>query len=83
MLDHVKSRDAAAGLSPTRHWGGFLVGGGVAFSVDAGILEFGVRWLGMQPLIVRPFAISTAMIAAWLTHRTLTFAKYRPGRART
>lgn len=74
MLERAKARDAAAGLTPGRHWGGFLVGGAVAFAVDAGVLEMGVRLLGLQPLVARPIAISTAMVAAWLTHRTLTFA---------
>ena len=69
-----ESRDPAAGLSATRHYGGFAVGGALAFAVDAGMLELGVRVLGLQPLIARPLAIATAMVAAWLVHRTVTFA---------
>lgn len=68
------TRDPTAGLSPARHWGGFLAGGGIAFAVDAGMLEFGSRVLGLQPLVARPLAIATAMVAAWIVHRTVTFA---------
>lgn len=67
-------KDPAAGLSAARHYGGFLIGGGVAFAVDAGMLELGTRAFGLPPLIARPLAIATAMVAAWLAHRTLTFA---------
>ena len=68
------SRDPAAGLSATRHYGGFVIGGALAFAVDAGVLELGIRTLGLQPLVARPLAIATAMVAAWLVHRTVTFA---------
>ena len=74
MPDVGKSTDPAAGLSPVRHWGGFLIGGAIAFTVDAGMLEIGVRLFRLQPLVARPLAIATAMVAAWLVHRTLTFA---------
>jgi len=68
------SRDAAAGLQPARHWAGFLVSGGIAFVVDGGVMEFGVRVLGLPPLVARLAGIAVAMLAAWLAHRTLTFA---------
>ncbi len=74
MPELRETRDPAAGLTPARHWGGFIAGGVIAFTVDAGMLEFGVRVLGLQPLVARPLAIATAMVAAWITHRTLTFA---------
>ncbi|MBS0243458.1 MAG: GtrA family protein [Proteobacteria bacterium] len=61
-------------LHPARHWGGFLVSGGLAFIVDAGVLELGVRILGLQPATARPLSIACAMLTAWLSHRTLTFA---------
>ena len=74
MPERHESRDPAAGLSATRHFGGFAIGGGLAFAVDAGVLELGIRVLGLPPLVARPLAIATAMVAAWLVHRNLTFA---------
>lgn len=70
----VQSRDAASGLAPARHWGGFLASGGVAFVVDGGVMELGVRALGLPTLVARLIGIACAMLAAWICHRTLTFA---------
>lgn len=67
-------RDRATGLGAARHWGGFLVSGAIAFCLDAGTLEFGVRVVGLDPLVARLFGISVAVVGAWLSHRTLTFA---------
>lgn len=53
---------------------GFLVSGGTAFAIDAGVLELGIRVFGLDPLVARIAAIALAMIAGWLCHRTLTFA---------
>ena len=55
------------------HWGGFLVSGLVALSVDAAVLEAGVRLVGLTPLQARIVAIALAMVAGWLCHRRLTF----------
>jgi putative flippase GtrA len=68
------STDGRQLRSPTRHWGGFLVSGAIAFSTDAAILETTTRLLHWHPLLARLVAISLAMIAGWLAHRTLTFA---------
>jgi putative flippase GtrA len=57
-----------------RHWGGFLSSGVAAFAVDAAVLEFATRVLGLGPLVGRVIAISCAMVVAWLMHRRLTFA---------
>lgn len=70
----TKSRDAAAGVPRTRHWAGFLTSGAVAFSVDGGVMELGVRLLGLPTLVARLAGIACAMVAAWICHRTLTFA---------
>ncbi|MFV0299194.1 MAG: GtrA family protein [Hyphomicrobiaceae bacterium] len=78
METEEKSSDAAAGLSPARHWSGFLVSGLLALAVDACVLEAGVRLFGLPPLIARLIAISVAMVAAWLAHRHLTFAVTAP-----
>jgi putative flippase GtrA len=59
---------------PGRHWGGFLASGLIALSIDAGVLETGVRMLHLHPLAARLIAISCAMVGGWLAHRTLTFA---------
>jgi putative flippase GtrA len=55
------------------HWTGFLVSGLIALSVDASILETGIRLFGLHPLVARLLGISCAMVAGWLAHRTLTF----------
>lgn len=68
------SRDAARGVRPARHWGGFLASGAIAFTVDGGVMEIGIRWLGLPTLVARFIGVMCAMIAAWLCHRTLTFA---------
>lgn len=67
-------RDAAAGVPRGRHWGGFLASGAIAFTVDGGVMEIGVRLFGLPTLVARLMGIACAMVAAWLCHRTLTFA---------
>ena len=66
--------DPAAGLTRARHLGGFVLSGLLAFSVDAVVLEAGIRLLGLDPRVARLAAIAVAMVAAWLAHRRLTFA---------
>lgn len=56
-----------------RHWGGFLLGGGTAFAVDAGILMLLTRIVGVPALAARLVAIATAMVVSWLINRTVTF----------
>jgi putative flippase GtrA len=74
MSGERRSWDGAAGLPPSRHWLGFAASGAIAFCVDAVVLELGVRFLAMPPLVARLIAISVAMVAAWLSHRRFTFA---------
>jgi putative flippase GtrA len=56
------------------HWLGFLAAGGLAFVIDAGILAFATRVLGMDPLVSRIASVAVATVAGWLAHRTWTFA---------
>lgn len=56
-----------------RHWGGFLVSGGTAAVIDAGITSGLVHWAGLDPFSARIVGILVAMVAAWLLHRRLTF----------
>ena len=65
---------AETGASRARHWAGFLFSGALAFTVDAVIMELGIRLLGLPTLVARLIAISTAMVVAWLAHRRFTFA---------
>ncbi len=67
-------RDAASGVPATRHWSGFLASGAVAFTVDGSVMEMGVRVLGLSAPVARLGGVACAMVAAWLCHRTLTFA---------
>ena len=59
--------------SGLRHWGGFLLGGGMAFAVDSGVLMLLTRVVGVPALAARLVAIATAMVVSWLINRTLTF----------
>ncbi|MFM9942598.1 MAG: GtrA family protein [Hyphomicrobiaceae bacterium] len=72
--EQLKPTVQAQGQSAARHWGGFLISGLLAFSVDAIVLEAGVRLMGLNPLLARLIAISLAMVVGWLAHRRLTFA---------
>lgn len=68
--------------SAASHWGGFLASGAMGFLTDAVILETCIRLLNFRPLPARLLAISVAMVVAWLSHRTITFAlKSRPSAA--
>ena len=66
------------GQHPLRHWLGFLISGGVAFTVDAIVLELLTTVAGLHPIAARLAAISLAMVAGWLMHRWLTFAVPTP-----
>lgn len=59
---------------PAHHWLAFLGSGCIAFSVDALVLETGVRLAGLDPLVARICAIITALVVSWMLQRTLTFA---------
>ncbi len=71
-------RLAPGAQRPLRHWFGFLISGGVAFIVDALVLELLTVVAGLHPITARLVAISLAMAAGWLMHRTLTFAVPTP-----
>ncbi|HRD78144.1 MAG TPA: GtrA family protein [Hyphomicrobiaceae bacterium] len=62
------------GRHPTAHIAGFLASGGLAFTVDAGVLLLATQIGGLDPFIARALGISAAMIAGWLAHRSWTFA---------
>jgi putative flippase GtrA len=53
---------------------GFLISGGIAFSVDALVLTLLTSLLLVHPIPARLVAISLAMVVGWLAHRRLTFA---------
>lgn len=72
------NRLAPGARHPLRHWLGFLISGGVAFVVDALVLELLTVVAGLHPIAARLVAISLAMVAGWLMHRTLTFAVSTP-----
>ena len=73
MADDDTDASAAAHRPRLKHWTGFLASGLIALSVDATILEVGIRLFGLHPLVARLLGISCAMVAGWLAHRTLTF----------
>lgn len=72
------NRSAPGAQHPIRHGLGFLASGGTAFTVDALILALLTHVLGLHPIGARLIAISIAMVAGWLMHRTFTFAVVAP-----
>jgi putative flippase GtrA len=56
-----------------RHWGGFILSGGTAFLVDAGLTTALIRFLHLDPFSARFLGITAAMVVAWLMHRRITF----------
>jgi putative flippase GtrA len=62
-----------ATTSGARHWGGFILSGGTAFVVDAGVTTLLVH-LGLDRFLARLIGIGVAMVVAWLMHRRVTFA---------
>jgi putative flippase GtrA len=67
-----------AGQTPLRHGLRFMTSGAVAFAVDAAVLAVLSSGLGVHPIVARPLAITLAMLAGWLMHRTLSFAVATP-----
>jgi putative flippase GtrA len=72
------NRIVPGGQHPVRHGLGFLVSGGTAFAVDALVLALLTVLLGLHPIAARLVAISLAMVAGWLMHRTFTFSVPAP-----
>jgi putative flippase GtrA len=61
-----------------RHGLAFVISGGTAFTVDAVVLKLLTYLFGIHPIAARLAAISLAMVAGWLMHRTYTFAVAAP-----
>ena len=72
------SGDRRAPPSRLQHYGGFVVAGLVALSIDAVVLTMLTDGLGLSPFIARLVSISAAMVASWLINRRLTFAVKGP-----
>jgi putative flippase GtrA len=68
--------------SGAAHWLGFLLSGGAAFAVDAGVLEALLHLTAWSPLVCRLIAIPCAMLVGWRMHRRLTFAVKTPATLR-
>ena len=68
------NKNTARDPTPARHWGGFVASGALAFCVDAGVMELGIRALQLPPLAARIASVACAVVTAWLAHRKLTFA---------
>ena len=56
-----------------RHWLAFAASGGIAFAIDAVVLESLTLFAGFSPFSARLIAIAAAMLGGWLAHRTWTF----------
>ncbi|NJO22412.1 MAG: hypothetical protein HC868_05060, partial [Sphingomonadales bacterium] len=62
MADDDAEAVSSARRPALHHWAGFLASGLIALSVDATILETGVRLFGLHPLVARLLGISCAMV---------------------
>jgi putative flippase GtrA len=67
------SRSGGVDYGSLRHWGGFVVTGGGAFLIDAGVTAGLIYLAGLDPFTSRLFGIGVAMVFAWLMHRRVTF----------
>lgn len=61
-----------------RHIFFFILAGGVAFIVDAGLLQVLVGFLSVTPIIARIPSFSLAVFASWLINSKLTFKSDAP-----
>ena len=52
---------------------GFIIAGGTAFVIDAGILMIGIEIFHLDPALARVFSAPPAVIANWLINRTFAF----------
>ena len=82
MIDQLKNGIATGRAllahGATRRYGGFLLGGGLAFLTDAAVLLLLTRGLGLSPFLARPLSICVAMVVSWLINRTITFSQTVP-----
>jgi putative flippase GtrA len=58
---------------PLRHGLAFLICGCISLCVDGIVLKLLTVFVGLHPFVARIVAISVAMVAGWLSHRTFTF----------
>jgi putative flippase GtrA len=72
------STAAPGGQHPLQHALGFLFSGGLAFCVDAGVLELLVSGFDVLKLTARVVSLSFAHVAGWLAHRRFTFRLTTP-----
>jgi putative flippase GtrA len=72
------STAAPGAQHPLQHALGFLFSGGLAFCVDAGVLELLVAGFGVHKLEARIVSLSLAHVAGWLSHRRFTFRLTTP-----
>jgi putative flippase GtrA len=66
-----------ARIGPLRHYGGFVLAGGLALTTDGSILEL-LMHFGWNPLVARPISIAVAMVVSWLINRRVTFGVAEP-----
>ena len=58
---------------PARHGLAFLICGFISLCVDGIVRKLLTVLFGLHPFVARIVAISIAMVAGWLSHRTFTF----------
>ena len=65
-------------VPPIRHFGGFLIAGLSALSVDIAVTKAVIALTGLNPFVARLIAYVPALLTSWWLNRTLTFAVATP-----
>ncbi|MEZ5842899.1 MAG: GtrA family protein [Hyphomicrobiaceae bacterium] len=60
-------------VPPIRHFGGFVVAGVSALSVDIATTKALIAFAGLNPFAARLIAYVPALLTSWLINRTITF----------
>lgn len=65
-------------VPPIRHFGGFLIGGVSALTVDIAVTKALIAFAGLNPFAARLIAYIPALLTSWLINRTITFRMEAP-----
>jgi putative flippase GtrA len=61
-----------------RHYGGFVLAGGLGFVADAAVLWLLTYGVGVSPFLARLVGIALGVLVSWLVNRSVTFGATSP-----
>jgi putative flippase GtrA len=61
-----------------RHYGGFVLAGGLGFAADAAALWLLTQEAGVSPFLARLVGIALGVLISWLVNRSVTFEATAP-----